>query len=277
MTYRAANLSTFSERQNSTSVARGQNFTVECIRSDGHSSHKIASSHETILVVPETAITLVTADGSIDVPLRSLVILPEGQVELSFESAGQVFALTTGRLELEQSSTGESVAFDTATVDARVKPIGEPFQHAEGCDGGVRIFSVDDMPHPPGNPRLKFLQSATMSINWVEYQGSRDRTKLSPHSHSDFEQGSLAIAGDYVHHLRAPWGPNAEHWCDDQHMQASAGSLLVIPPEIIHTTEGVGEGHSVLVDVFAPPRVDFIAKGWMHNAADYIAPADTGI
>jgi hypothetical protein len=113
-----------------------------------------------------------------------------------------------------------------------------------------------------------------MSINWVEYQGARDRTKLSPHSHTDFEQGSLAIAGDYVHHLRTPWGPNADQWCDDQHMEASTDSLLVIPPEIIHTTEGVGDGHSVLVDVFAPPRVDFIAKGWMHNAADYIDPSD---
>jgi hypothetical protein len=28
----------------------------------------------------------------------------------------------------------------------------------------------------------------------------------------------------------------------------------------------------VLIDVFAPPRRDFIAKGWVANAADYAPP-----
>jgi hypothetical protein len=128
------------------------------------------------------------------------------------------------------------------------------------------------MARAAGRPRLKMLQSATLSINWVEYEGVRDRTQLSPHSHDDFEQGSLAIHGDFVHHLRLPWGPDANQWRDDLHLSAPAGSLSIVPPGLIHTSEGLGEGRHLLIDVFCPPRGDFIAKGWVANSSDYLPP-----
>jgi len=34
----------------------------------------------------------------------------------------------------------------------------------------------------------------------------------------------------------------------------------------------VGPGHHLLIDVFAPPRRDFISKGWMLNAREYRDP-----
>jgi len=274
MSYRAASLSHFSSEENQSSFASGQNFSVECLRSDVSSSHKIESTHESILVVPDVAITLVFKDGTIEIPQRALVILPKGLYEISFDAKGRVFALTTGRVDLKQSHAQSQNDSEHAQSDPRVKPIGHPFGQSENGENGIRIYAVDDIPHPVGNPRLKFFQTSTMSINWVEYHGSRDRTKLSPHSHEDFEQGSLAISGDFIHHLRTPWGPNADDWRDDKHMAAPPDSLLVTPPEIIHTTEGIGDGHSILIDVFAPPRRDFIAKGWMHNAADYVDPED---
>jgi hypothetical protein len=46
----------------------------------------------------------------------------------------------------------------------------------------------------------------------------------------------------------------------------------VVPPELIHTTEGVNGGHHLLIDIFAPPRRDFIAKSWMLNASAYRDP-----
>ena len=49
--------------------------------------------------------------------------------------------------------------------------------------------------------------------------------------------------------------------------------MIIIPPEIVHTTEGSGGGRHVLVDVFAPPRADFIARNWIFNAGEYAAPA----
>jgi hypothetical protein len=37
----------------------------------------------------------------------------------------------------------------------------------------------------------------------------------------------------------------------------------------VHTTRAVGAGPHTLVDVFAPPREDFLARGWVLNAGDY--------
>jgi hypothetical protein len=136
----------------------------------------------------------------------------------------------------------------------------------------VQVFEIDTIKAPPDNPRLKMFQSATMSINWVDYEGPRDRTALSPHFHTDFEQASLAAAGNFVHHLRVDWSRNANEWRDDQHMQCGSPSVLVIPPYVTHTTEGVGPGHHLLIDIFAPPRRDFIAKGWVANSAEYRDP-----
>jgi hypothetical protein len=274
MSYRAACLNHFSVEENQSSFVSGQNFSVECLRSDGSSSHKIESTHESILVVSDVAITLIFKDGSTHIPQRSLVIIPEGQYEISFSAKGRVFALTTGRVDLKQLLDQSQNDSEHAQSDPRVKPIGQPFGQSENAKKGIRVYAVDDIPHPVGNPRLKFFQTSTMSINWVEYHGPRARTKLSPHSHEDFEQGSLAISGAFIHHLRTPWGPNADDWREDQHLAAPPDSLLVTPPEIIHTTEGTDHGHSTLIDVFAPPRRDFIAKGWMHNAADYVDPED---
>jgi hypothetical protein len=126
---------------------------------------------------------------------------------------------------------------------------------------------------PADNPRLKMFQSATLSINWVEYTGPRDRTALSPHSHADFEQISLAAAGDFVHHFRANWARNANLWRDDVHARVPSPSVAVIPVHLVHTTEGIGDERHLLIDVFSPPRRDFIAKGWVANAQDYEPPA----
>jgi hypothetical protein len=57
-------------------------------------------------------------------------------------------------------------------------------------------------------------------------------------------------------------------------MAAYSPSILVIPPALIHTSEGVGPGRHLLIDVFAPPRRDFIAKKWMLNSSEYLDPQE---
>jgi hypothetical protein len=111
-----------------------------------------------------------------------------------------------------------------------------------------------------------------MSLNWVDYDGPRDRKSLSPHFHEDFEQASLAAAGNFVHHLRVTWGSDADEWRDDVHMGARSPSILIIPPGLIHTSEGVGPGRHLLIDLFTPPRRDFIARKWMLNSSEYLDP-----
>jgi len=115
-----------------------------------------------------------------------------------------------------------------------------------------------------------------MMVPYARFPEPRDETQLSPHSHADFEQGSIALEGEWLHHLRVPWTPDRRQWRPDEHLQVGSPSTLIIPAGIIHTSQGIaGEGMR-LIDVFAPPRRDFSERGWVENAAEYPMPEAAG-
>lgn len=245
---------------------RGQNFLVDWIEARGTPGEcTLHSADEILLLLPTTGATLTGGGERLEAPGRAICILPPGHVRVALGAGGLAIALRTACPEADAAASLNADAY--TPPNPRVAPVGPAWQRTGRQ--GIAVVEVDRMARAAGRPRLKMLQSATMSINWVEYEGVRDRTQLSPHSHDDFEQGSLAIFGDYVHHLRTPWGPDATAWRDDVHMPAPEGSLTVIPPGLIHTTEGVGDGRHLLIDIFAPVRADFVAKGWIANAGDY--------
>ena len=248
--------------------ARGQNFVVDWMEAAGGGVHRTRSSEESILLLPGPGARVELDAAGQDVPARSVVILPPGAIAITLAEAGCGVLLRSG---FDAQDTADCLNADVyREPDPCVAP-ATAFERQPGTPA-IRVLGIDSVAPASGRSRLKMLQSATMSINWVEYQGPRDRTNLSPHSHDDFEQGSLAIHGDYVHHLRVPWGPDATLWRDDLHLQVPPASLTIFPPGLVHTTEGVGDGRHALVDIFCPARADFRAKGWIHNAADYADP-----
>jgi hypothetical protein len=255
-------------------VARAQNFIVEQVFGMDGEETTFASSEELILLLPDGGgrLTGSASGGSVgatEISERGIVIVPPGTHTFRFAGDGRLMILATDRTDLDDDTIANAAEY--AEPDPRVAPIGTPFRRVAGA-GEAQVLPIAAVPYPATNPRLKFVQSATMSINWVEYDEPRDRTALSPHAHDDLEQGSLAIDGQFLHHLRTPWGKNANLWREDVHIDAGPSSLLIVPPEIIHTTEGVGSGHHLLIDIFAPPRRDFIAKDWVFNAGDYEDP-----
>jgi hypothetical protein len=249
------------------SRARGQNFLVDWIAAEAGAAFLAESAAEAMLLLPAGGARIEGPSGALDVPGRRVCILPPGAHCIAAEAGGVMVLLRSAAPAAEYATAANAAAYDPP--DPRVAAPGAPWRRQ---GGGIAVVDVDRMAVAAGRPRLKMLQSATMSINWVEYEGVRDRTQLSPHSHEDFEQGSLAILGGFVHHLRVPWGPDATLWRDDLHMAAPGGSLAIVPPGLIHTTEGEGPERHLLIDVFCPPRADFIAKGWVANSGDYAPP-----
>lgn len=254
-------------------LARSQNFTVEWVEADAPDAVlPFASTQECMVLTFGKAASIASGSQTVDTPPRSVCIVPAGAASVHLQTGGTCVVLASQRDDLA-ARTGMNEA-DFAEADLRIAPSLPAFGRRDASTA-VRVIDIDNFQAPASNPRLKMLQSATLSINWVEYTGLRDRRALSPHSHADLEQGSLAVSGRFVHHLRQRWGKNADLWHDDRHIEVGSPSLMVVPVNLIHTSEGIGPEHHLLIDVFSPPRRDFIAKGWVENAADYVDPALT--
>jgi hypothetical protein len=119
----------------------------------------------------------------------------------------------------------------------------------------------------------RIIASSNIMANLLEpEQTARDVTRLSPHSHADFEQCCITTRGAYVHHWRTPWTPDGRNWRDDLHLAYDSPGIAVIPPGIVHTANSVGFGPKQMIDLFSPPREDFAAKGWVLNAGDCELP-----
>jgi hypothetical protein len=199
----------------------------------------------------------------------SLTILPPGASSMRATSTGLVTRVFSNlATDLVQQAPNAAVYADGAPEIAPILPWPNPV-------GGFKLrhYRMEDYLQPKNFGRL--FRSTNLMINVFEPTTTvRDRSKLSPHSHTDFEQGSLSLSGTVIHHLRTPWTSDGNTWQDDEHAEFTAPALLVIPANLIHTTQYIGGGPNVFVDIFAPPRVDFSDKpGWVRNASDYPMPA----
>jgi hypothetical protein len=73
--------------------------------------------------------------------------------------------------------------------------------------------------------------------------------------------------------MRSPWGRDMTVWREDEHYEIGAPSVTIIPPLEIHTSQSVGPELNQLIDIFAPPRVDFsLTPGKVTNADEYPMP-----
>ena len=205
-----------------------------------------------------------------DITGPAVIFVPPGASTVTALDAGSLVRLTTPK-------AADMVALcPNAATYATQRSNIPPFQPWPDPPGGfkIRAYSTDVPPEPGRFGRI--FRCTTFMINYLDPQmGPRDITKLSPHHHDDFEQCSLAVAGAYMHHLRWPWTVNLNAWRDDEHQHFASPSALVIPPPCIHTSRGIDPGLNQLIDIFAPPRIDFSKqKGWVLNAEDYPMPAE---
>lgn len=184
-------------------------------------------------------------------------VLTEGFVHRVFSSATPTYARTK-RFALP--------VYPSAPV-APLVPWPDPV-------GGFRLrrYALADFEHLEGKQRT--FRTTNMMIKLAPAKNERrDPSALSPHTHDDFEQASLVVHGEWIHHLRTPWGKDSSDWRPDEHRKVGAPSVTIISPRDVHTSQSIGAGLNQLIDIFAPPRVDFsLTPGKVTNADDYPMP-----
>lgn len=250
--------------------ARGQNFIVAYseVRA-GAAFERKGQPDEYVLLLPDAGTSaVVEANGERqEIDGYSITMVPPGDSRIDVGGSGQVVRLFTTQSEdlCRLVSNGDTYAGPHPQVP--------PFEPWPIPPDGLRIRSYSlAVPDQPGRFG-KIFRCTTFMVNVFPPQGPRNVTKLSPHHHDDFEQGSLALQGDYMHHLRWPWTANQHEWREDEHERCGAPSVCVIPPRVIHTSAPFAPGDNVLVDIFSPPRADFSdMPGWVLNADDYPRP-----
>jgi hypothetical protein len=209
------------------------------------------------------------AEGTVTAADKSVAFVPAGDSKVTVVKGGRILRLFTARSDDLASQCSNAAAY------AEPDPNVAPFEAWPDPVGGrkVRVYSGNVAPEQGRFGRI--YRGSTVMVNFGDgREGPRAADNLSPHHHDDFEQYSIALDGDYIHHLRWPWISDSTQWIDDDHEWIAAPSLAVIPPPSTHTSQGVSDGLNRLLDTFCPPRFDFSAKpGWVLNADDYPMPA----
>jgi len=253
-------------------VTRAANFVIVVSEAAKGAVLTRDNADEYMVLLPPGTAAIVRANGeSIESMGDSLFIVPPGESEITVRSAGTIVRVFSNKaVDLMAAAKNGATYADGAPEVTPIAAWPDPV-------GGFRLrhYDLSRIASPDPSPlKMRVFRSTNLMINiFVPWTKRRDEKKLSPHSHEDFEQMSLALKGKFVHHLRYPWSPDKTRWRADEHEEYDSPSVLVIPARVIHTTQDIGEGITWLIDIFAPPRTDFSSKpGFVLNAAEYPVP-----
>jgi hypothetical protein len=252
---------------------RGQNLIVHWIEATpGATFSRAGQVDEYMIVLPDdhTPYEAAANGESLRGAGYQLLIVPPGDSEITLPQGGRVV-----RLFSTQSSDLNAKCANAANY-AQPDPSQPPFKAWPAPRDGYRLRRYDlERQRAPGQMG-PIWRCTTLMLNFPPPRANaRDVTKMSPHSHDDFEQCSLVFAGNYIHHLRWPWGVNKTDWREDEHARVEAPSATMIPARVIHTSEAQQPGPegNRMADIFSPPRLDFsLQKGWVKNSDEYPLP-----
>lgn len=250
-------------------LTRSANFVVRVTRATaGERLEREDNADEYFVLLPEIGATIEAAGETVAVEPESLVIVPPGASAVVAAEAGLIVSVFSAEAADLMAAAANASAYRHDVGAAPLDPWPLP-------NGGyrTRVYRLSDYDREDSLMRL--FRTRNLMINVFRPRVvPRDARKLSPHSHADFEQGSLCLRGRWVHHIRYPWTADFTTWKADEHLEVGSPSLTVIPAGAIHTSRNL-EDNSQLVDIFAPPRADFSRRpGLVCNADDYPMPPE---
>lgn len=198
---------------------------------------------------------------------HQVIIMPPGDSEISLPEGGRIVRLFTTR--------SDDLNAKCANADAYAEPHSDvaPFKPWPAPSSGYKLRIYDLWKERKGG-FWGALRCSTIMISFPPpVLEARDRSRMSPHSHADFDQCSLLLQGSVIHHMRWMWGLDLNEWREDVHALVHSPSAMMIPAQVIHTTERLGSTR--MGDVFAPPRLDFaMREGFFANADEYPLPKE---
>ncbi len=254
----------------STWITRGANFVVAISRvSPGACLTRLDQSDEYFVLLPDCPARVEWADEIVAAQAESVLIVPPGNSKVTATGAGLIVRVFSNRSTdlCSLAVNADQYATDNGGA-APLLPWPDP-------PAGFRLRHYRLADHSTAESNMRIFRSTNLMINMLAKRPvPRDPAKLSPHSHADFEQGSLAVQGTYVHHLRWPWGADRQSWKEDEHVEIGSPSLTVIPATVLHTSQNISDGDCWLIDIFSPPRLDFsLRPGLVRNGDEYPLPA----
>jgi hypothetical protein len=251
--------------------ARGQNMIIAYTEASADTIFpRKGQPDQYVLLLPyrTVSVDITTGDGVKRVDGYTISFLPPGDSSVRVVAGGRFFRLFTIRSEDLAKKCSNAASYETAHPNvAPYKPWPAP------VDGyRLRTYSFDVAAQEGRFGRI--WRGSTFMVNYIDGggKGPRDITKMSPHSHDDFEQCSILFEGVMVRHVRWPWITNMKKWRADDHEVCGAPSMVVVPPLALHTQQSMAERQRS-VDIYCPPRVDFSQQqGWVLNADEYPLP-----
>lgn len=251
-------------------ATRGANFTVVVTHAAaGCVLERTENPDEYMLLLPEQVGARLEAGGTtIDTSGDSLSIFPPGASRITVTSPGYVYRIFSHLATDLQALVSNPNDYDERDDVA-------PLAHWPEPVGGFKLRHYPLANYVRQENSMRLFRSTNLMINiFLPQTKPRDPKKMTPHSHADFEQGSLSLSGSYVHHLRYPWTSNLGNWREDEHALVFSPSLCIMPSTVVHTSQAIGTERTRLVDIFCPPRIDFSMKpGLVNNADEYPMPA----
>ena len=255
-------------------ATRGANFTIVVTHAAaGCVLERSANPDEYMLLLPEhVGATLEAGGTTVSTPGDSLSIFPPGDSRITVTSPGYVY-----RIFSHLASDLHALVSNPRDYEQREDVA--PLVHWPEPVGGFKLRHYPLGDYVRADNSMRLFRCTNLMINiFLPQTKPRDPKKMTPHSHADYEQGSLSLSGSYIHHLRYPWTADLGAWREDDHALVFSPSLCIMTAKVVHTSQAVGTERTRLVDVFCPPRVDFSLKpGLVNNADEYPMPAQASV